>query len=636
MFLPIPYMDDNPMEGDKAPVLALMIANACAAVFWHPQWYAQFGFLPSAPRPWTFFTAQFLHAGGAHLCLSMWMLWLFGDNVSKYLGWRFWPFYFFCGAAGFGAQWALNPEAGAPAVGSGGAVAGVAAAYAVFFPKARLRCLFFSRYSRGTFSISALAFGLIMLAVIVILMPYSAEGGVSWASHAGGLVAGLAGGALLVRPGIDGGAAVALSGDAGVRPLAGAATAGVAAQIQDAIRRGRDSDALESFINALRRNPSFELPAPAQLWAADRLTRAGHPHMARAALERFIASSPDDPNLPHALSLLAFVHQNFLKDLDSAVGLWKRVLSHPRASAELLKDVDARLKPAEARLRATFASPPAEDKIYAVVMEGCRPPSQSQARIIADTAGDTAEHVLERLRKAPGFVLRWLRAAEAADLSARLEAAGFPVVVVAEESLLKLKAPEASGPPVASAAGLRAALAGGAERFVPWHDCLLLAAGAVGFPKSTEKQRGLFELSDLDAVFFGRPRGFHRRRRGFGFDALLTGRRGDMYTAAGPEPERVYETQTVHIPVLELVSRDGSRTRWTPAPDLVVGEEALREFFDILQATVTAAPGIPVEQGALSAFERRFPEGSVFPSAEEWDARLFWQSQLALLKNAPA
>ncbi|MBI5595610.1 MAG: rhomboid family intramembrane serine protease [Elusimicrobia bacterium] len=631
MFLPIPYMDDNPLEGDKAPVLALMIANACAAVFWKPEWYAALGFVPAAPHWWTFLTAQFLHIGGLHLCAAMWLLWLFGDNVSKYLGWRFWPLYFLCGAAGFGAHWALNPGSAVPVVGSGGGVAGVAAAYVVFFPKARLRCLFLARRSRGTFSISALFFGLIVLAASVLFMAGTPDWGLAWSAQAGGLVAGLAAAAALLRPAGTGGTAVALSGGAGVRPLAGVATVGAGAAIEAAIREGRDSDALDAFAAALRRNPAFELSAPAQLWAADRLARAGHPHMARSALERFLARHPQDPNLPHALSLLGFVHQNFLGDLDSALAAWRRALSHPAASGALLKDLDARIKPAEARLKRTFTEAPREDLTYAVVMEGGAPPSQDQARIIAESSGDTPEHVVERLKKVPGFVLRWVSVREAWDLSEKLEAAGFPVVVVAEPSLLKLAPPEASGPPEASSNGLRLRLSGGLEAMLPWDDCLFIAAGAVGFPKSSEKQRGLFELSDLDAVFLG-PR-FRRRRRGWGLGSMAFEKR---YGSLGHAPEREYETSLVHLPVLELLRRDGGRYRWTPSEDLQVDEGRLQVYFDALQELLTAAPGIPVERGALAAFERAFPEGSVFPSVAEWDAHLFWQAQLAALKRGSA
>ena len=198
-----------------------------------------------------------------------------------------------------------------------------------------------------------------------------------------------------------------------------------------------------------------------------------------------------------------------------------------------------------------------------------------------------------------------------------LEAAGLPVVVVPESSMPRLGAPTPVGAPEAGGAGIRLHQAGGAFVTAAWSDCVLIAAGGVGMPKSTEKARGLFELGDIVM------RGRYGRRGRF---------RGSYVQSSEPRVE--YEAGVVHVPVIELVTHRGERRwRYTPCPDLNVDGAAVQAFFDALQALITAAPGIPVERGALAAFDRKIPEDCLHDDVAAWDAYLLWQSQLALLKQ---
>jgi membrane associated rhomboid family serine protease len=84
----------------------------------------------------------FLHGGLLHLLGNMWFLWVFGNNVEDELGRvRFLLFYVACGIAAALAQTLLSAAAGdvlVPMVGASGAIAGVLAAYMVFFPHARV------------------------------------------------------------------------------------------------------------------------------------------------------------------------------------------------------------------------------------------------------------------------------------------------------------------------------------------------------------------------------------------------------------------------------------------------------------------------------------------------------------------
>jgi len=78
---------------------------------------------------------MFLHGGMGHLAGNMLFLWIFGDNVEDALGSvRYLCFYLACGIAGALAQVALNPHATVPMVGASGAISGVMGAYILLYP----------------------------------------------------------------------------------------------------------------------------------------------------------------------------------------------------------------------------------------------------------------------------------------------------------------------------------------------------------------------------------------------------------------------------------------------------------------------------------------------------------------------
>ena len=94
------------------------------------------------PPPFTVLTSMFLHGGLLHLLGNLLFLWVFGPNVEDALGrLRFLAFYLASGVAAAAAQVLLSLSAGdplMPMVGASGAIAGVMAAYMVFFPQARV------------------------------------------------------------------------------------------------------------------------------------------------------------------------------------------------------------------------------------------------------------------------------------------------------------------------------------------------------------------------------------------------------------------------------------------------------------------------------------------------------------------
>jgi len=92
----------------------------------------------------TFLTTLFLHAGWLHLASNMWMLWVFGNNIEDRLGhFMFLCFYMVGGLIATLTHYAVDPLSDVPVVGASGAVAAALGAYAVSYPKAKVRTLIF-------------------------------------------------------------------------------------------------------------------------------------------------------------------------------------------------------------------------------------------------------------------------------------------------------------------------------------------------------------------------------------------------------------------------------------------------------------------------------------------------------------
>ena len=146
-----------------------------------------------APPIWTLVTCMFLHGGWLHLLGNLWMLWIFGDNVEDRMGpGRFVAFYLLCGLLASTTEVAANPAASESILGASGAIAGVMGAYLAMFPRARIvmlvPLLFWPLY------IAVSAFGFLVYWFVLQVISGSLDagtGGVAYAAHAGGFIAGL-------------------------------------------------------------------------------------------------------------------------------------------------------------------------------------------------------------------------------------------------------------------------------------------------------------------------------------------------------------------------------------------------------------------------------------------------------------
>jgi membrane associated rhomboid family serine protease len=145
----------------------------------------------------TLLTSMFMHAGLAHLLGNMLYLLIFGDNVEDWLGhFRYFLFYLFCGvAASLAHVYTTQLTGGAltvPSLGASGAISGALGAYLLLFPRKRVRVL----VSWFIVPVPAIvAVGLWFLFQLVNGLGYlggGTGGGVAYAAHIGGFVAGFA------------------------------------------------------------------------------------------------------------------------------------------------------------------------------------------------------------------------------------------------------------------------------------------------------------------------------------------------------------------------------------------------------------------------------------------------------------
>ena len=84
----------------------------------------------------------FCTPAGCSCSVNLWFLWLFGDAVEGAIGWRwFLTLYLACGIVANVVFAVASSGTATPAVGAGGAIAGVLGAGVVLWPRARMRVL---------------------------------------------------------------------------------------------------------------------------------------------------------------------------------------------------------------------------------------------------------------------------------------------------------------------------------------------------------------------------------------------------------------------------------------------------------------------------------------------------------------
>jgi len=155
-----------------------------------------YAYVPAAPRPISYLTSLFLHAGWLHLIFNMWFLWLAGTILEDTWGRVIYPaFYLLCGLLATVAHGMVNAGSLTPALGASGAIAGLMGAFLVRFPKTKIRMMwmFLLGFRIWRYKFSAPAFALLPLWLAQEFLSgvfTAASGGVAHWAHIGGFVAG--------------------------------------------------------------------------------------------------------------------------------------------------------------------------------------------------------------------------------------------------------------------------------------------------------------------------------------------------------------------------------------------------------------------------------------------------------------
>lgn len=143
------------------------------------------------PVYFNFLSSMFMHGSIMHIFGNMLFLWVFGDNLENLLGHiRFAAFYIVCGFAAALAQIVMDTDSIIPMLGASGAISGVLGGYLLLFPKRRVRALIFNFLTEVP---AFVAVGIwIVYQIIAGYLTPAGTGGVAYAAHIGGFIAGLA------------------------------------------------------------------------------------------------------------------------------------------------------------------------------------------------------------------------------------------------------------------------------------------------------------------------------------------------------------------------------------------------------------------------------------------------------------
>jgi membrane associated rhomboid family serine protease len=141
---------------------------------------------------WQPITYMFLHAGIFHILFNMLALWMFGVELERTWGSRYFlQYYFVCGVGAAATTVLLSFVPGAfgeqlyysLTIGASGAVYGVLLAYALYFPNRPI-------YYMMIFPLPAKVFVAIIGAISLLSSMSGPGGGIAHTTHLGGLVAG--------------------------------------------------------------------------------------------------------------------------------------------------------------------------------------------------------------------------------------------------------------------------------------------------------------------------------------------------------------------------------------------------------------------------------------------------------------
>ena len=148
----------------------------------------------------TLLISMFMHGGIAHILGNMLFLWIFGDNVEDRMGHvRYLIFYLVCGVAASLAHVVTTAmfasQQGSlliPSLGASGAISGVLGGYILLYPRRRVTVILFRFLTEVPAYVAiGIWFAFQLISGLGMFGGGSQQGGVAYAAHVGGFVAGL-------------------------------------------------------------------------------------------------------------------------------------------------------------------------------------------------------------------------------------------------------------------------------------------------------------------------------------------------------------------------------------------------------------------------------------------------------------
>src|SRR5438477_8114600 len=203
----IPLRDVIPSRTVPYITVTIIVLNALAWLFELslprevlPAFLQVYGMVPADFHASTLISSMFLHGGWSHIIGNMWYLWIFGDNIEDRLGHgRFIVFYLLCGITAALGQIVVDPSSTLPTIGASGAIAGVMGAYFVLYPHSRVLTLIpwiFIQVVEMP-AIALLGFWFLMqlfsAGTVAVTAASHGSGGVAFAAHVAGFLAGIGG-----------------------------------------------------------------------------------------------------------------------------------------------------------------------------------------------------------------------------------------------------------------------------------------------------------------------------------------------------------------------------------------------------------------------------------------------------------
>lgn len=146
-----------------------------------------FGLIPGHVFPdriYTLLTYAFLHGGPMHLFFNMLTLYFFGGDLQLFMGLKRFLILYFGAALSGGILGAFMPHSNVVIIGASGALFGILAAYAVYFPQTKVLLFFII-----PIKIWVLVLGFMALSVYFIAV--GGGGNVAHLAHLGGAIFGL-------------------------------------------------------------------------------------------------------------------------------------------------------------------------------------------------------------------------------------------------------------------------------------------------------------------------------------------------------------------------------------------------------------------------------------------------------------